>query len=207
MDKSNKRIIIAIVVFLIIDILILIYIINKQPDYDKKIYDEIYSEYNNIFDENDNSDTAENIEYKKEDNIYIEQGVFGEEYRVIGKIGISKINIYSPIIYETTEELMKIAPTKLCGPNLNEVGNLCIIGHNYRNDQFFSNLSNLENGDEIIIINNNKEKLTYKVYDKYEVLEDDISCLSQETNGKIELTLITCTKNKKKRLVVKCRSI
>ena len=43
-------------------------------------------------------------------------------------------------------------------------------------------------------------------YDTYIVDETDMSCTSQETNGKIELTLITCDNNdNKKRLVVKCR--
>lgn len=203
MDKSTKRLVIAIIVFLIVDILILIITVNKKPDYNQELYEEIYSEYNEIF----NEEVETNNKSNKKDIIYLEQGMFGKEYRVVGKIGISKINLYSPIIYETTEEMMKIGPTKLCGPTLNEVGNLCIIGHNYRNDQFFSNLSDLQINDEIIIVNNSQESLKYKVYDKYQVSEDDVSCLSQETNGQIELTLITCTKNKKKRLVVKCRAM
>ena len=45
----------------------------------------------------------------------------------------------------------------------------------------------------------------YKVYDKYIVDETDMRCTSQETNGKIELTLITCDNDNTKRLVVKCR--
>jgi len=47
--------------------------------------------------------------------------------------------------------------------------------------------------------------MMYKVYDKYIVDETDMNCISQETNGKIELTLITCEKDNTKRLVVKCR--
>ena len=45
----------------------------------------------------------------------------------------------------------------------------------------------------------------YKVYDKYIVNATDMRCTSQETNGKIELTLITCDNDNTKRLVVKCR--
>ena len=40
--------------------------------------------------------------------------------------------------------------------------------------------------------------MTYYVYDKYEINDNDMSCTSQETNGKIELTLITCTSKKNK---------
>lgn len=85
-------------------------------------------------------------------------------------------------------------------------GNLVIVGHNYKNDQFFGNLEELEKGDTIFILSSKGSAQMYKVYDTYIVDETDMSCTSQETNGKIELTLITCDNNdNKKRLVVKCR--
>ncbi len=85
-------------------------------------------------------------------------------------------------------------------------GNLVIVGHNYKNDQFFGNLEELEKGDTIFVLSSKGSAQMYKVYDTYIVDETDMSCTSQETNGKIELTLITCDNNdNKKRLVVKCR--
>lgn len=84
-------------------------------------------------------------------------------------------------------------------------GNLVIVGHNYKNGQFFGNLKKLENGDNIFLISSNGSSEMYKVYDKYIVDETDMRCTSQETNGKIELTLITCDNDNAKRLVVKCR--
>lgn len=84
-------------------------------------------------------------------------------------------------------------------------GNLVIVGHNYKNGQFFGNLKKLENGDNIFLISSNGSSEMYKVYDKYIVDETDMRCTSQETNGKIELTLITCDNDNTKRLVVKCR--
>ncbi|MGN1298609.1 MAG: sortase [Candidatus Scatovivens sp.] len=205
----EKKLIILLCFLTAILIVIFIYTITKEPEYDKKLYNDIYSEYSKLFEERIDETIDSEIENNEEDEniIYLEQNAFGEEYRVIGKIGIPKINVYSPVIYETTEELMKIAPTKLCGPNPNEIGNLCIIGHNYRNDQFFSNLSKLEIDDEIVIINNKHVSLKYRVYDKYEVLETDLNPINQDTNGKKELTLITCTKQKKYRLIVKCREL
>lgn len=206
MGKKEKRLILITVILMIILIAILIYTVTQEPEYNKELYEQVYAEYEEKFSEDNILEENDEITQNKvlSNNIYMEQGQFGEEYRVAGKIGISKINIYSPIIYETTDELLKIGPTKLCGPEPNEVGNLCIIGHNYRNDQFFSNLSNLEIDDEIVIINNQKNSVKYRVYDKYEVEETDLSPTSQETNGKRELTLITCTKNKKYRFIVKC---
>jgi len=85
-------------------------------------------------------------------------------------------------------------------------GNLVIVGHNYKNGQFFGNLKELEKGDSIFLLSSNGNEQMYKVYDKYIVDETDMRCTSQETNGKIELTLITCDKDDTKRLVVKCRA-
>ena len=49
------------------------------------------------------------------------------------------------------------------------------------------------------------KSLQYKVYDTYIVDPDNTDCTSQITNGEIELTLITCTKDFKQRFVVKAR--
>ena len=46
--------------------------------------------------------------------------------------------------------------------------------------------------------------LEYIIYDKFEVQEADLSCTNQNTNGKIEVTLITCNNVKGNRLVFKC---
>ena len=48
--------------------------------------------------------------------------------------------------------------------------------------------------------------LDYYVYDTFIVEPDDTSCTSQLTEGKTELTLITCTATGKQRFVVKTRA-
>ena len=85
-------------------------------------------------------------------------------------------------------------------------GNLVIVGHNYKGENFFGNLKKLINGDIIMLLSSKGDVQVYEVYDMYIVDETDMECISQETNGKIELTLITCDKNNTKRLVVKCRA-
>ena len=60
-------------------------------------------------------------------------------------------------------------------------------------------------GDNIFLLSSKGNAQVYKVYDTYIVDETDMSCISQETNGEIELTLITCADDNTKRLVVKCR--
>lgn len=124
---------------------------------------------------------------------------------IIGKIEIPKINLNYPIISECSEELLKISPCRLCGPSPNEVGNLCIAGHNYDNGNFFSNLNKLSIGDVIRIYNLNNEYLEYSIYEKFEVEVNNTSILEQNTNNKKEVTLITCNNRNKNRAIFKAR--
>ena len=137
----------------------------------------------------------------------------GSTYTTVAKISIPKIKLnYSVIKGETgsaeeTEDLLKISPVKYHGGNPNEIGNFCIVGHNYRNEKFFSKVPNLVVGDEIQLTDLSKRTLTYKVYDVYTVDPSDTSCTTQMTGGKKELTLITCTNDSKLRVVVKCKEV
>ena len=108
---------------------------------------------------------------------------------------------------EETDALLKISPTKFWGPDPNTEGNFCVVGHNYRNSKFFSKVPTLENGDIIEITDSNNKTLRYSVYSKYEVDPNDISCIDQNTNGKKEVTLITCTNDSKLRVIVKARAL
>ena len=82
---------------------------------------------------------------------------------------------------------------------------MVIVGHNYKNGKFFGNLKKLTIGDNIFLLSSKGNAQVYKVYDTYIEDETEMSCISQETNGEIELTLITCADDNTKRLVVKCR--
>ncbi len=142
-----------------------------------------------------------------EDNIalnLIEYENFPREYRgykVVGKITIPKLEIEKYIIEETTEESLKASVTKTSGPKVNEIGNFCISGHNY--NQTFGRIKELEVGDKIIMTDTYNREITYEVYDTYKVSPTDTSCLSQETDGEREVTLITCTLGAIKRNIVK----
>lgn len=137
----------------------------------------------------------------------------GYQYATIATINIPKISVSYPIIdgptdsSEETEDLLKISPTKFWGPEPNEVGNFCIVGHNYRNSRFFSKVPTLIEGDTIEITDLSGKTIPYKVYTKYEVDPSDVSCTSQLTNGRREITLITCTDDSKYRVVVKARQV
>ena len=82
-------------------------------------------------------------------------------------------------------------------------GNLCIAGHNYDNNSFFSKISILNINDEIYIYDNSNNKFTYYVSNIYEVKSDDFSPIySYDKNSKL-LTLITCNNLNNNRIIVK----
>ncbi len=137
----------------------------------------------------------------------------GYNYITSAIISIPKLNIKYPVIdgltdtAEETEELLKISLTKFWGPEANEVGNYCIVGHNYRNTKFFSKISTLEIGDIIEITDLSGKTIKYKVYDQYVVEPTDVECTSQHTNGRREVTLITCTTDSKHRTIIKATEV
>ena len=69
----------------------------------------------------------------------------------------------------------------------------------------FHDLKDLNVGDNLFIIDNNIGRIEYEIYNIYKVLPDDVGCLSQETNGEKEVTLITCTNDSSKRIIVKAK--
>ena len=133
----------------------------------------------------------------------------GTVYYTIGRINIPSINCNYPILYSEAEKydtLLKIAPVKFHGANPNEIGNLCIVGHNYRTSQFFSKVPTLENGDIIEITDTFGKTIQYEVYDKYITVNTDTACTTQMTDNKREVTLITCTNaSDEHRVIVKAR--
>lgn len=122
-------------------------------------------------------------------------------YEVIGKIEIPKLNLEKYILSETSQQALKVAVTKTAGPRVNEIGNLCIAGHNYT--QTFGRLKELEKGDILILTDTYDRKITYQIYDTFKVSPTDTSCLSQDTKGEREVTLITCTLGAVKRQIIK----
>ena len=125
-------------------------------------------------------------------------------YDIIGRITIPKIGVDYPIFSETSDALLKISICKFHGGNPNEVGNLCLAGHNYRNSKFFSKVDTLVVGDIIEVTDLSKRKIQYEIYDIHTVDPTDRSDTTQLTNGKKEVTLITCTDDNKQRIIVKC---
>lgn len=131
----------------------------------------------------------------------------GANYTVEAIIRIPRLEINYPVISETSEELLKISINKYWGPAPNEVGNYCVVGHNYKSKKMFGRLSEVVNGDIVELEGIDGKVVKYSVYDKYTVDPTDTRCTSQLTNGRREVTLITCTNYGTQRLVVKAREV
>ncbi len=128
-----------------------------------------------------------------------------KEYDVCAKLEIPKIKLETYVLSNHSISALGISVTKFWGPNPNEIGNLCITGHNFINENMFHNLKKLSIGDTFFLIDNKIGKLEYEIYDTFEVLPTNVECLSQETNGRREVTLITCTNDSKKRIIIKSK--
>ena len=160
---------------------------------------------------NNNSNKTTVTKTKKKTTNYITASN-GERYPSIGRIQIPKINVDLAILAESSENLvewLKVSPVKFWGADPNEVGNFSIAGHNYRNKKFFSKVPTLEEGDRLKITDVNGKTMTYEVFDKYTVEPENTDCIYpvEGKENKRVVTLITCTNDSKKRVIVQAEEI
>ena len=128
-------------------------------------------------------------------------------YTIAAKLEIPEINLQTYILKQYSKNALNVSVTKFWGADPNEIGNFCVAGHNFQNKNMFHNLRKLEIGNRLSISDASIGKVEYEIYDIYMVQPEDVSCLSQETNGKREVTLITCTTDSEKRIIVKAKEI
>lgn len=115
------------------------------------------------------------------------------DYPVTAKLIIPDINLESYVLRDFSKETMDKCIVKFYGPEPNEIGNFCIAGHNYKKDNMFSELKDLEIGEEFYLLDNKNGKYTYVISDIYKVDYKNLEPINQETNGERIVTLITCT--------------
>ncbi len=182
---------ILIVATIIVIILIIIKFSNNQANERElgKVLEQIKSEAN--INTQEAQDRKEEIEYKG--------------YKVVGTINISKINIEYPILEITTPESMKYSITKFWGDQINQIGNVCLAGHNNYDGTMFGKTKELEIGDTFELTDTNNVTRTYKIFKKYITDPDDISVIEIEEFGTREATLITCSNGNRERLILKAR--
>ena len=116
----------------------------------------------------------------------------GKTYSTIGNINIPSLGINYPILSSTSTELLNVSINKYWGVNANEVGNMVVLGHNYKDSRFFGKLINIQKGAVVQVTDLSGRTLDYKVYETGIIDPYDTACTSQLTNGHIDVTLITC---------------
>ena len=141
-------------------------------------------------------------QYEKEDVIVEYKG-----YTVSSKLTIPTISLETYILQNYSVNALRVSVTKFWGVDANQIGNFCIAGHNFKNKNMFSNLKKLNIGDRLFISDNEIGKIEYEIYDKFIVFPHETDCLNPETNGKREVTLITCTIDSKQRIIIKAREV
>ncbi|MCI8587395.1 MAG: sortase [Clostridia bacterium] len=123
-------------------------------------------------------------------------------FDVSGTIEIPAIKLAYPILTKPSKSAIEKSVAIIYGPGPNQPGNTVIIGHNYRNGQFFSNNKKLAKGDKIYITDLTGRKLSYTIYDKFETEENNTDFIVRSTNGAREISLQTCTDDGKYRLII-----
>ena len=117
------------------------------------------------------------------------------------------IRIQYPILDVITHaNAIEVSVGILYGPGVNKPGNTVIIGHNYNNGLFFGKNKNLKIGEKIYLTDIYGNKVEYTIFDKYYTPESDTSYITRKTDGKTEVTLVTCDTTGKNRLVVCARA-
>ena len=179
---------------------------NAEEIEDKEQEQEEVEEENNE-EENNNTiiggPTQENTDNTKP----TKKKTYYNGFVMIGYITIPKTNVKEPILNVVTPESLNTAVAVLypSNPQLNKPGNVVIIGHNYRNGQFFSNNKKLSLGDKIKIKGTDGTELTYTIYEIFETSEQDTSFYNRDTKGAIEITLSTCTDDSNARTIILAR--
>lgn len=185
----------------------LLYDQNKKYNMSKKLSEQydiirLYSNINN-YDINNLEDSNNFSNYNNLEN-YTTSSI--NNNFLIGTIEIPKLNLYYPFFSSLNDECLQIYPCRFFGDMPPKNSNLCIAGHNYENDLFFSKISTLNLDDEIIITNNSNQSFSYYVSDIYEVQENDFSPITIYNHEDKQLTLITCNNFNKNRIIVRCDS-
>lgn len=202
-SKMNNNLIKIFAIFFI-GILLIIYLseINSNAKEEettqivKRTANQVMQNNSVISEESQDSKTNEEIQKTQIPTEY-------KGFSVIAKLEIPKINLETYVLENYSVQALTVSVTKFYGGEPNEIGNFCISGHNYVVKNMFHNLKKLDVNDEIFLTDLKNRTYKYKIYKKETVLPKETECLSQITDGKIELTLITCTTDSSKRIILK----
>ncbi len=230
--RSGKRyadILTVLLVIVIIGIIALLgyfgYTAIKERIVENEAADVVQEFYDNV--NSDEEETDENTTVASLDDFNVvsssetsttstsgKKKTYLDEYEVKGTIKISKTGIEYPILEKVTvgslSKAVGILQIATCDDitttvtELNVAGtNALILGHNYRNGQFFSDNDQLSNGDTIQITDTSGTTVTYTIYNMYYTTPDDISFMERGLDPNTrEITLQTCNDDSSQRLII-----
>lgn len=116
----------------------------------------------------------------------------------IGTLEIPSLDLNLCVTSTFSDENMKQLPCRYYGSIYKS--NMVIIAHNYW--FHFGRLNTLKSGDEVIFTDASGNQFKYSV-DAMDVVSPE--SVSEVTNGKWPLTLVTCTLDSQNRIVVRCK--
>lgn len=167
------------------------------------------------FRERKRKEISDNVLEKVEDHIKNDKGnnnnteksikYGGYRYTVLGTIRINKLRFSQPILKENTYGAYNVSVVKMKGPNLNEIGNVVIGGHNYMRSNYFMKINRLVKNDVVIITDLKGRSVKYYVYAYGSTSPDDPSYFENKKDGRY-VTLVTCDKGGKARYYVKAKA-
>ena len=166
--------------------------------------------------ENETTNEQEKEEQKEENKtVIVQEKQYPKEeivdtykgYNVCAKLEIPTISLETNILSEYSTKALNVSVTKFWGAEPNHTGNFCVAGHNFKNKYMFSNLKNLKIGYKLFVSDKEIGKVEYEIFKIDTVLPEDISCLDAVTENQKEVTLITCTSDSKKRIIIKAKEI
>lgn len=161
---------------------------------------------------NSNPETPSNTTVQKPVN-----KTYMGKYEIKGTIQIPKTKCEYPILEKVTPDSLSksvaildiISSSEISEKvtDLNVPGtNAFILGHNYRNGQFFSNNYKLSVGDQIKITDQTGLVVTYTIYEMNYVEADAVDFMLREIDPNTrEITLQTCNDDSSQRLIIQAK--
>lgn len=118
----------------------------------------------------------------------------------IGYIQIPVLGIELPVIAETTDALLKMAPCRYKGTAY--LDDLIIGGHNYR--QHFASIGKLTPGDTVVFVDMKGNVFCYEVLGQELISANDAPGM---VSGEWDLSLFTCNTSRSDRITIRCRKV
>ena len=114
---------------------------------------------------------------------------------------------YNDVIVSTEQTYTFVVKQETAGTYIANYTAIDYVITSFSTNGNFQVVQSANIGDIVEITDVSKRKIQYEIYDIHTVFPDNRADTTQITNGKKEVTLITCTDDNKQRIIVKCKEI